>query len=119
MQDDTEFPEDLDYTTHLDRISARWGGFEDGETGILYYRWGLGTEPGLVDEWPWEHVSLNLCKLLYRHGLKNCIRCHSSQLADHQIRQAITTVRAVSLVIADGCSERPTEIYVAHILVYT
>ena len=61
LQNEFEFAEDQDYTTELDRISARWGGFEDGETGVVYYRWGLGTEPGLVDEWPWEHVSLNTC----------------------------------------------------------
>ena len=54
--------EDIDYTTQHDVISVRWGGFEDGDSGIMHYKFGYGTEPGLADIWPFEHVSGNTCE---------------------------------------------------------
>ncbi len=32
-----------------DRISTHWGGFSDPQSGILNYRWGLGSAAGKLD----------------------------------------------------------------------
>ena len=62
LQDNPEFPEDIDYKMDLNDISIRWGGFEEAQSIIEYYEVGFGTEPGLSDVWPMEHVSTNTCK---------------------------------------------------------
>lgn len=40
---------DQEYQTVRDRISTHWGGFSDPQSGILNFRWGLGSAPGQLD----------------------------------------------------------------------
>ena len=50
------FKVDLDFATDSHNIEARWGGFQDSQSGIHYYKVGVGTEPGLTDALPFEDV---------------------------------------------------------------
>ena len=35
-----------------------WGGFADPHSGIMYYRFCVGSENGICDEMAWEDVGL-------------------------------------------------------------
>ena len=46
---DGSMPGDVSYQASLDVLSARWSGFEDVPSGVVQYRFGIGTVPGSDD----------------------------------------------------------------------
>ena len=50
------------YTTDVTRVVAHWGGFSDPNSGIMYYRFCIGSQPEDNDVWGWEDTGLHTGK---------------------------------------------------------
>ena len=48
----------MKYSVNTNSIDVNWGGFSDPHTGIMLYRFCLGTTAGLCDARTWEETGL-------------------------------------------------------------
>ena len=55
------------YTTHSRGINVTWGGFMDPQTGILFYRYAVGSKSYESDIQSWEDVGLHTGNNLIMH----------------------------------------------------
>ncbi|KAK3092476.1 hypothetical protein FSP39_003379 [Pinctada imbricata] len=71
--DGTTVLHDATYQADNSQICAHWNTFYDPESGILRFRWGVGTKPGIDDVMPFHRYNHNI-----RHACFNVLLAHNT-----------------------------------------
>ena len=58
------FQETINYSRDINSLTVNWGGFEDVHSGIMFYRFCVGSQSGECDVRTWEETGLHTGILL-------------------------------------------------------